>query len=66
MAEPLHLQGWQAIDEANRALAKQPLSGYITPPHLVTKADIGADGGPQNVYDPGNGYRDVYRKIWGK
>ena len=66
VAEPLHLQGWQAIDEANRALAKQPLSGYITPPHLVTKADIGADGGPQNVYDPGNGYRDVYRKIWGK
>ncbi|WP_428375374.1 substrate-binding domain-containing protein [Lichenicoccus sp.] len=66
VAEPLHLQGWQAIDEANRALSKQPLSGYVTPPHLVTKADIGSDGGPQNVYDPGNGYRDVYRKIWGR
>jgi ribose transport system substrate-binding protein len=66
VAEPLHLQGWQAIDEANRALAKQPPSGYVPPTHLVTKANIGSDGGPNNVYDPANGYRDVYKKIWGK
>jgi ribose transport system substrate-binding protein len=66
VAEPLHLHGWQAIDEANRALAGQPPSGYVAPTHLVTKADIGSDGGPDNVYDPSNGYRDVYRKIWGK
>ncbi len=66
VAEPLHLHGWQAIDEANRALAGQPPSGYVAPTHLVTAADIGSDGGPQNVYDPDNGYRAVYRKIWGK
>ncbi len=66
VAEPLHLHGWQAIDEANRALAGQPPSGYVAPTHLVTKANIGSDGGPENVYDPSNGYRDVYRKIWGR
>ena len=51
VADPLHLQGRQAIDKANRALSKQPRSGYVTPPHLVAKADISSDGGPQNVYD---------------
>ena len=66
VAEPLHLHGWQAIDEANRALAGQPPSNYVAPTHLVTKADIGSDGGPDNVYDPSNGYRDAYRKIWGR
>ena len=23
------------------------------------------DGGDKNVFDPGNGYRDEYKKIWG-
>jgi ribose transport system substrate-binding protein len=66
VAEPLHLHGWQAIDEANRALSGQPPSGYVAPTHLVTKADIGSDGGANNVYDPANGFRDAYRKIWAK
>ncbi len=66
VAEPLHLHGWQAIDEANRALSGQPPSGYVAPTHLVTQADIGSDGGANNIYDPANGFRDAYRKIWGK
>jgi hypothetical protein len=40
-------------------------SGYVAPTHLVTKDNIGSNGGPNNVYDPDNGYRDVYKKIWG-
>ncbi|MFC7397344.1 substrate-binding domain-containing protein [Chelatococcus sp. GCM10030263] len=66
VAEPLHLHGWQIIDEANRALAGEPISGYVAPTHLVVKSNIGKDGGADNIYDPDNGYRDVYRKIWGK
>ncbi len=27
--EPLNMQGWQLVDELNRAFAKQPWSGYI-------------------------------------
>ncbi|MBN9009823.1 MAG: substrate-binding domain-containing protein, partial [Rhizobiales bacterium] len=63
--EPLHEQGWQLIDELNRALAKQPWSGYVSGIHIVTADNIAYDGGPDNVFDPDNGYRDVYKKIWG-
>ena len=63
--EPLHEQGWQLVDELNRAFAKQPWSGYVSGIHLVTADNIAFDGGPKNVFDPDNGYRDAYKKIWG-
>ena len=63
--EPLQEQGWQLIDELNRAFAKQPWSGYVSGIHLVTADNIGFDGGPKNIFDPDNGYRDQYRSIWG-
>jgi ribose transport system substrate-binding protein len=65
VAEPLRLHGWQAIDELNRAFSGQKNSGYSTPVHLVTAANIKFDGGPHNEFDPDNGYRASYRKIWG-
>ncbi len=65
-ADPLRLQGWQCIDEMNRAFAGVASSGYVPPVHLFTTANIGSDGGPHNVFDPDNGYRDQYKKIWGK
>ncbi|TPK75290.1 substrate-binding domain-containing protein [Mesorhizobium sp. B2-4-17] len=64
VAEPLHLHGWQAVDELNRAFAGQAASGFVAPVHLVTAANIGSDGGPKNLYDPDNGYRDAYKRIW--
>ena len=66
VAEPLRLQGWMCVDELNRAFAGQPPSGFVPPPHLFTAANLARDGGPNNVYEPENGYKDVYRKIWGK
>jgi ribose transport system substrate-binding protein len=63
--EPLNQQGWQIVDELNRALANSQPSGYVMAVHLVTKANIGVDGGPKNVFDPGNGYRKQYKQIWG-
>jgi ribose transport system substrate-binding protein len=66
VAEPLRLHGWQEVDELNRAFNGAPASGYVAPPHLFIKANIDKDGGPQNVYDPQNGYQDAYKKIWGK
>jgi ribose transport system substrate-binding protein len=63
--EPLNLQGWMAIDELNRAFAGAPWSGYINAVHLVTKANVTQDGGKDNRFDPGNGYRDHYKAIWG-
>jgi ribose transport system substrate-binding protein len=65
VAEPLNLQGWQLVDELNRAFANQPWSGYVSPFHVVTQANIAFDGGPKDAFDPDNGYRDHYKAIWG-
>lgn len=66
VAEPLNLQGWQLVDELNRAFAGVAWSGYVSPLHVVTAENVEFDGGPKNTFDPDNGYRDAYRKIWGK
>lgn len=66
VAEPLRMQGWQTIDELNRAFAGAPPSGFVDPVHLFVHANLDSDGGPQNIYDPTNGYQNEYRKIWGK
>lgn len=65
VAEPLNLQGWQLVDELNRAFAGQTWSGYVAPFHVVTKENIAYDGGPQNMFDPDNNYRAHYKAIWG-
>jgi len=64
VAEPLNLQGWQAVDELNRLLSGHPVSGYVTPAHLVTPDNIAYDGGPSLLFDPDNDYRAAYRRIW--
>ena len=35
VAEPLNMQGWQVVDELNRLMAGQPVSGFVAPVHLV-------------------------------
>ncbi len=64
VAEPLNLHGWQLVDEMNRLLAGEHVAGTVFPVHLVTADNIDADGGSRLVYDPANGYRDIYRRIW--
>ena len=64
--EPINLQGWQLVDELNRAFAGQKSSGYSIPVHIVTKANVAFDGGAKDSFDPQNGYKAQYRKIWGK
>ncbi len=65
VAEPLNLQGWQLVDELNRAVQGEACSGYVTAPALVTEVGLQAMG-DSNAFDPQNGYRDAYAKIWGK
>ncbi|MFF3851375.1 substrate-binding domain-containing protein [Streptomyces sp. NPDC002328] len=57
--EPLSQQGWQIVDEFNRAFAGRPASGYVAPVHITTAAN--SDG--VTTWDP-SGYREAYRKIW--
>ncbi len=65
VAEPLNLQGWQLVDELNRAIQGEPCSGYITAPALVTKEGL-AQMGDSNAFDPDSPYREAYAAIWGK
>lgn len=64
VAEPLRLQGWQLVDEMNRALDGEEWSGYVSPLHKVTLENIEFDGGPNNTFDPENDYQEAYMKIW--
>ena len=59
--EPLNQEGWQIVDEFNRSFNNVAASGYVPATHLVTKANIGN----ATSWDPLNGYRDIYKKIWG-
>jgi len=65
VAEPLNLQGWQLIDELNRAVAGEACSGYVTAPAVVTMDGAKAMG-DSPIFDPENGYREAYSSIWGK
>ncbi len=65
VAEPLNLQGWQLVDELNRAIQGEACSGYITSPALVTEEGL-AKLGDSNQFDPDSPYREAYAKIWGK
>ena len=60
------IQGWMCIDELNRAFAGQPPSGFVPPPHLFIASNLDRDGGPNNFYEPENGYKGIYKTIWGK
>lgn len=65
VAEPLNLQGWQLVDELNRAMQGAACSGYVTAPAVVNMEGAKAMG-DSPFFDPDNGYREAYSKIWGK
>lgn len=55
VAEPLALQAWQLVDELNRLLAHEPISGFVAAPYLVTRA------APVPALAD---FRAIYRRIW--
>ena len=65
VAEPLNLQGWQLVDELNRAMQGEACSGYITSPALVPQGGL-EKLGDTNAFDPDIPYREAYSEIWGK
>ncbi|MDP2699895.1 substrate-binding domain-containing protein [Thalassospira sp.] len=64
VAEPLNLHGWQLVDELNRLFAGDNIDGHVVPVHLVTPENVSFDGGQEFIFDPDNGYRDIYLGIW--
>ena len=63
VAEPLYLQAWQILDAVNSTLAGKPVADFVAAPGLIDKSNVPSSG---DVFDPPSGYRDVYKKIWGK
>jgi ribose transport system substrate-binding protein len=58
--EPLREQGWQIVDEFNRAFHGLPPSLYVAPIHITDRSNVAG----MTEWDPQNGYRDVYRWMW--
>jgi ribose transport system substrate-binding protein len=65
LPEPVYEDGWEAMDELNRAIKHDKPDPYVTPIHIVVKQDVNSDGGKQNIYNPANGYQKKYERIWG-
>ena len=65
VAAPLSEQGWEVVDQMNRAIAGKSADNFVAAPRLFDHADIGTDGGPQNTYVPNNNYQQHYKTIWG-
>ena len=64
-SEPYEMQGYQAVDELNRAFHKMPPSGFVQKPHLVTPENIHSEGGDLNAFIPSNDYQHHYLALWG-
>jgi len=64
-SEPYKMQGYQAVDELNRAFNGQEPSGWVQKPYLVTPENVNAEGGDQNTFIPSNGYAERYLELWG-
>jgi ribose transport system substrate-binding protein len=62
--EPIEFQAWQAVDELNRAINKQPPTDFVQPVYIVTKDNIDAEGGASNGFSPSNGFKERYLAIW--
>jgi ribose transport system substrate-binding protein len=64
-SEPYQMQGYQAIDELNRAFHKESPSGFVQTPYLVTPENVNAEGGGKNTFIPSNNYEQRYLALWG-
>jgi ribose transport system substrate-binding protein len=63
--EPLNMHGWQVVDELNRLMAGEPVSGFVAPVRMSTSATLARDSGSTSlVQEAGGAYRDAYRRIW--
>jgi ribose transport system substrate-binding protein len=65
VAEPYEMEGYEAVDELNRAFHQEPPSGMVQQPYLVTPDNIHAQGGDQDTYIPASDYKKRYLELWG-
>jgi ribose transport system substrate-binding protein len=64
VAEPLKLQGYQLVDELNRAFAGAPPSGFQSQPILVTTEVLRLNG--TRGFEATLGFEAAYDAIWNR
>ena len=64
-SEPYQMEGYQAVDELNRAFHRDKPSGFVPTPYLVTPQNVNKEGGDRNTFTPSNHFKEHYLKIWG-
>lgn len=64
--EPARMQGWQAVDEFNRAFNGEDESGFVQPLHIITKGNVATDLTADGIYEPAVDYASKYTSIWGR
>ena len=62
--EPLILQGWQVVDELNRAFNQDEPSGYIEKAQIINRQNIKQYVDKSHNYDPDQQYRKAYLQLW--
>ncbi len=62
--EPLILQGWQIVDELNRAFNQNAPSDYIEKAQIINRQNIKQYVDKSNNYDPDQQYRKAYLQLW--
>lgn len=64
IAAPLELQGWQCVDELNRAFAGAPPANEPDPVHIIDASTVSEDGGQKSLFNPNSDYKQIFKKIW--
>jgi ribose transport system substrate-binding protein len=62
---PLVEQGWEAVDELNRAFAGKGWFNFAPALHIITRRNIGSDLVNGVYFDPKNNYAAHYKALWG-
>ena len=62
--EPLVLQGWQIVDELNRAFNGEEPSGYVERAQIINRQNMKKYVDKSNNYDPDKQYRKAYLQLW--
>ena len=66
VAEPLHLQGWQMHRRAEPRLRRRDAERLSCRTSTCSSTPTSTrTAARNNIFDPGNGYKDQYKKIWG-
>lgn len=58
--EPAQEEADYALYQMNLALSHQPAATWIPPIYLVTHANVSAEGGTNDAFDPSNGYQQHF------